>query len=130
MPNLDSALGVHEYALGLHSRRLEMLAANLANADTPNYKAQDIDFKTALRQYQEQMNGGGLQVTNARHLGGNTGSSPEPMYRVPMQPSLDGNTVDSQVEKAAFMENALHYQATVTFLDGSISTLRKAIRGD
>lgn len=129
--NIDNFLGVHEAALRLRSARSEVIASNLANADTPNYQARDIDFKSVLSEYQGTAGGAALQTTHARHLDSSGGiATPEQMYRVPNQPAVDGNTVDSQVEKAAFMENALQYQATLRFIDGSIKTLRTAIRGD
>ena len=133
MPNLDNALGLHEIALKLRAQRMEMLSSNLANADTPNYKAKDIDFRSVLSEYQSGMAGsGGLNTTNSRHIGSGEGelASGEVMYRNPMQPSVDGNTVDAQVEKTKFMENALQYQATLSFIDSRVKTLRKALRGD
>ena len=131
--NLNNALGIHEAALRLRGLRTELLASNLANADTPNYKAKDVDFKAVLGEYQAKasQDGSGLRTTNARHLStGNDVASAEPLYRVPNQPSIDGNTVDAQREKAAFMENALQYQASLHFIDGTIKTLRTAIKGD
>lgn len=135
MPNLDNALGMHEIALKLRAKRMEMLSSNLANADTPNYKAKDVDFRTVLSEYQSgtaPAHSGGLKTTHARHFGTAEGivAGEQVLYRNPMQPSVDGNTVDPQVEKAKFMENALQYQATVSFIDGRIKSLRKAIRGD
>lgn len=134
MPNLDNALGMHEVALRLRAKRMEMLSSNLANADTPNYKAKDIDFRSVLNEYSSGAGpaaGNGLRTTNSRHIaegGGVAGGSV--MYRNPMQPSVDGNTVDPQVEKSKFMENALQYQATVSFIDSKIKSLRKAIKGE
>jgi flagellar basal-body rod protein FlgB len=110
-----------------------VLSSNLANADTPNYKAKDIDFRSVLSEYQSGMNrNAGLETTNPRHIGSNGVSSmgAETMYRNPMQPSIDGNTVDAQVEKTKFMENAMQYQATLSFIDSRVKSLRKAIRGD
>ena len=134
MPNLDNALGLHEIALKLRAQRMEVLASNLANADTPNFKARDIDFKSVLNEYQNgaaSPSGHGLMTTNARHMGGNGNDlGVETQYRNPLQPSIDGNTVDPQIEKSKFMENALQYQATLSFIDGRISSLRKAIRGE
>lgn len=134
MPDLDNAFGMHEMALKLRAQRMELLASNLANADTPNFKARDIDFKSVLSEYQStggKVSGGGLRTTHARHIDANGGMlSAEPQYRNPLQPSVDGNTVDPQVEKAKFMENALQYQATLSFIDSRVKSLRKAIRGD
>jgi len=132
--NIDTALGIHPQALTLRARRAEVLAANLANSDTPGYRARDLDFRAALggtRADQEThsirlaaSHAGHLQADGAALLGG------ELLYRIPTQPSIDGNTVDPQIEYAAFAENALRYQASLTFLGGRIKTLLTAIRGD
>jgi flagellar basal-body rod protein FlgB len=120
--NLDSYLGVHARALQLESRRTELLAANLANADTPGFKARDIDFKRAL-----------ATATNAAGAAGEAAgiNSLESVtqFRVPMAPSLDGNTVDAQLEQAAFAENNVRYQATLTLLNGKLRSLMTAITG-
>ncbi len=131
---LDRALGISAQALSLRTRRAEVLAANMANADTPNYKARDIDFTSALAAAQKQLssnNGDGLRQTSANHmtLPGETGGV-ELLYRQPSQASLDGNSVDPQMEHAAFMENAVRYQASLNFLSGRIRTLLTAIRGE
>lgn len=130
---IDRALGISAQALSLRARRAEVLAANLANADTPNYKARDIDFSTALSAAQRQLssNDGGLRLTSPDHipLPGDAGSV-ELLYRTPPQASLDGNSVDTQTEHAAFMENAVRYQASLSFLSGRIRTLLTAIRGE
>ncbi|MFO8003286.1 flagellar basal body rod protein FlgB [Thioalkalivibrio sp.] len=128
--SFDKALGIHAEALQVRSRRLELLAANLANADTPNFKARDIDFRAALN---DAGHGQALRMsrTNAGHLSsGAAGAGPEAMYRVPTQPSLDGNTVDPQLEKAAFSENAIQYQASLDFLNARFRGLRTALRGN
>ncbi|MGM0594026.1 MAG: flagellar basal body rod protein FlgB [Pseudomonadota bacterium] len=134
MPNLDSALGMHEVALKLRAQRMEILSSNMANADTPNYKARDLDFRAVLSDYQSgngPSSSGGLRTTHARHLGANSGGlGGEALYRNPLQPSVDGNTVDPQVEKSKFMENAMQYQATLSFIDGRVKGLRKAIKGE
>lgn len=126
----DSALGIHQKALALRSQRTEMLASNIANADTPGYKARDIDFKSALANVQTQ-SANSLTRTNSKHIQINTNqSNAEILYRVPNQSSLDGNTVDEQLEKGAFAENALRYQASITFLDGKFKGLMAAIKGE
>lgn len=132
MPSLDNALGLHEAALKVRAQRLEVLSSNLANADTPNYKARDLDFRSILRDQQStNVAASALKTTHTNHLQQSGGvMQGQLQYRNPMQPSIDGNTVDPQVEKSKFMENALQYQATLNFIDGRISTLRKAIRGD
>jgi flagellar basal-body rod protein FlgB len=130
---LDSALDIHATALSLRARRAELLASNLANADTPAYKARDIDFKAVLDRQQHNQPAASLRVTNAAHL---TTASPsgvtsaDVQYRIPGQPSLDGNTVDPHLEKAAFAENAVQYQTTLLLLDRKIRGLMTALRGD
>lgn len=129
MGPIDSALGISPQVLALRARRVEVLSANIANADTPGYKARDIDFNAALREAAGQQ--GGLRRTHDRHLGGAAAGAAagDLKYRVPAQPSLDGNTVETQVEHAEFMDNAVRYQASLNFLDGRIASLRLAIRG-
>ncbi len=130
---LDKYLGVHAQALNLRSQRTELLAANMANADTPGYRARDIDFKTALAQAGGNATPGvHLQTTNAAHIGPklvNGAASPELKYRTPLAPSLDGNTVDAQLEQAAFAENTVRYQATLQFLGSKFRGLMTAITG-
>ena len=132
--SLDAYLGIHQDALKVQAKRMEVLANNLANVDTPNYKAQDIDFKTALAQAGTPGASLPLTTTSAGHLGG-TSASGDPdtsaalKYRVPLAPSLDGNTVDAQLEQAAFADNTVRYQATLTFLSGSLKDLTTAITG-
>jgi flagellar basal-body rod protein FlgB len=132
--NLDTYLGVQQDALKVQSKRMEVLAKNLANVDTPNYKAQDIDFKTALAQAGSPGASLALTTTSANQIGNNatTGdveNSAALKYRVPLAPSLDGNTVDAQLEQAAFADNTVRYQATLTFLSGSLKDLVTAITG-
>jgi flagellar basal-body rod protein FlgB len=128
--SFSRALGVHEQALVVRSRRAELLASNLAHADTPHYKARDIDFKAALEAARAGQ-GGGLARTHEGHIAaGAPGAGGEPLYRIPEQPSLDGNTVNRRVEHVKFTENALHYQASITFLSGRFGGLRTAIRGE
>ena len=132
--SIDSYLGVQQDALKVQSKRMEVLAKNLANVDTPNYKAQDIDFKTALAQAGSPGSSLSLTTTSANQIGNNatTGdveNSAALKYRVPLAPSLDGNTVDAQMEQAAFADNTVRYQATLTFLTGSLKDLMTAITG-
>jgi flagellar basal-body rod protein FlgB len=125
--NFDKALGIHAQALVLRSRRAEVIAANLANTDTPNYLARDLDFQAVLASTQEHNS---LQVTHLGHLQA-PGSNPgELLYRVPIQPAIDGNTVEDEQEKAAFADNALRYQASLRLLGGRIQGLLSAIRGE
>lgn len=105
--------GVHATALKLREQRMAVIASNIANAATPNFKARDLDFNSALE------------------LAENGSPTDGPLaYRVPLQPSLDGNTVELAVEQTAFAENALAYRSTLTFLNGRISTLSRALRGE
>lgn len=123
------ALQHHEQALKLRALRNQVLSSNIANADTPNYKARDIDFKAALSA--AKGDGATLRTTSDRHLR-SFSTNPlgaEMMYRLPMQSSLDGNTVEADVEQAQFAENALQYRATLQFLDGQIKTLKFALKG-
>jgi flagellar basal-body rod protein FlgB len=118
----------HVEALKLRELRHRVLSSNIANADTPHYKARDIDFAAALKS--AQTDAFGLRRTSERHLAGFApGNGVTPAYRIPTQPSLDGNTVETDVEQAAFAENAVRYRASLTFLDGAIRTLRYAIKG-
>jgi len=132
--NLDTYLGVHADALKLQSQRMEVLANNLANADTPGYKARDIDFKAALAQAGSPGASLPLSTTSAGHLGGasanGTGDTSGALkYRVPLAPSLDGNTVDAQLEQAAFADNTVRYHATLSFISARLKNLMTAITG-
>jgi flagellar basal-body rod protein FlgB len=109
----DNLFGIHGAALQLRSQRMALLASNIANAATPNYKARDIDFSKALNLAER-----GQAIDNAL------------AYRVPLQPSLDGNTVEMATEQTAFAENALAYRSSLAFLNGRIGTLSRAIRGE
>ncbi len=130
--DLDSHFGVHAQALVLRSQRAEILGANLANADTPNYKAKDFDFATVLR---EQQNGTGfsLQRTHPSHLvqPGDTRIAPGAIqFRTPQQASINGNTVETHIEQGKYSENAVQYLASLELLNGKISGLMRAIRGE
>ncbi len=130
--NLDSYLGVHAQALQLRSQRTEVLASNLANADTPGYRARDIDFKSALAAAGGDGTTVHMTATRPGHIGAasvNGTVTPELKYRTPLAPSLDGNTVDVQLEQAAFAENTVRYQATLSFLSGKFRSLMTAITG-
>jgi flagellar basal-body rod protein FlgB len=134
--NIDSHLGVHAAALKLREQRTELLARNLANADTPGYKAQDLDFRAALAAATQQPKAGTLIATQSGHIGAaadasiNAGGTEAFLkYRTPLAPSLDGNTVDAQLEQAAFADNAVRYQATLSFLSSKFRSLMTAITG-
>ena len=131
--NFQNALGTFESALRLRAERAEVLSANLANADTPNYKARDFDFHAALQNAQQQSTRGGLLTTQSRHMDagfGNSAGGPSLSYRTPTQPSIDGNTVDEHIEHAAFMENSLEFQTAFTLLNSRFKGLVSAIRGE
>jgi flagellar basal-body rod protein FlgB len=126
----DNIFGIHEQALLLHGQRLGVLATNLANADTPGYKARDIDFSAVLSHAQGET-ALPLEVTHAAHI---TFDEPgtaagDLKYRNPYQASLDGNTVEMPVEQAAFAENNVRYQASLNFINLRISELQLAIAG-
>ena len=111
--SFQQALGVHPQAVKLRLERTELLTANLANVDTPNFKAKDIDFASEMQRANR------------------TGVMPEveEKYRVPMQPSEDGNTVELNSEQARFSQNSMDYQSSLTFLNLQISGIREAIEG-
>ncbi len=126
---LDDVFGIHEEALRLRARRSEVLAANLANSDTPGFKARDFDFKAMLRK--EMPDPVRLAATRTGHIATDRGdvASTQMGYRVPQQASLDGNTVEVEREQNAFSANAMRYQASLRFLDGKIKGLMLAIKG-
>lgn len=113
MPASDGLFGIHSTALALRSERMSLLASNIANAATPNYRARDLDFQAALQNAQT-----GQSVDSALR------------YRVPLQPSLDGNTVEMSVEQTQFAENAIAYRASLSFLQGRVGTVMRALKGE
>ncbi|KXU36391.1 flagellar biosynthesis protein FlgB [Ventosimonas gracilis] len=130
-----NALGLHEQALGLRARRAELLANNLANADTPNYQARDLDFSEALKR---QVSGGGsateltARITHHLHIptGGQQVGDAHLKFRVPMQAAIDGNSVDADAEQARYAENSLRFQSSFTLLNNQFKGLLAAIRGE
>jgi len=129
---IDEMFQFHQVALNLRAARQTLIASNIANADTPNYKARDIDFRSAL---QGVLNGSSatlqLEATAAQHLSGNAGETVQGVpvqYRVPMQPSADGNTVDMDVERAQFADNALRYEAGVRFVSNKAKDVLAALQ--
>ena len=127
----DNITGLNEKALAIRNQRNELIANNLANADTPNYKARDLDFREILASSKENMNAGKLVKTDAKHFDISTSDfNPLMKYRVPTQPSLDGNTVDVHIEQAEFGENAVRYQASLHFLDKKFKGIINAFRGE
>ena len=125
---LDRALGVFPTAAVVQARRLEVIAGNIANATTPNYKARDVDFRQALKDADQTMR---LAVTHPTHI-----ETPDQltkdalMFRVPLAPSRDGNTVETHIEEAAYGDAAGRYLAALRFAEGALSGMRKAYRGD
>ncbi len=123
----------HQVALNLRAARQELIASNIANADTPNYKAKDIDFASALK---GAMEGSSeklpMATTVSSHLQGATGGSvmgAPVLYRIPQQPSADGNTVDMDVERAQFADNALRYEASLRFISDAGKDVLTALQG-
>ncbi len=119
--------------LSLRQQRQEILASNIANADTPNYKARDIDFQASLRSAVDdrmRLPDARLTLTDARHIpaAAHTGEPVEALYRMPSQPSIDGNTVDMNVERVQFADNTLRYQADLTLIDRRIKSLLAAMQ--
>lgn len=130
LTGLHKDLQFHTDALILRGQRQQLLAANIANADTPGYKAVDMDFAAALTDASARRGGLPLALDDPRHIAASGAPMPAAvLYRNPLQPSVDGNTVDMDVERAAFAENALRYEASFTFLNGRIRTLLTAIQG-
>lgn len=113
----EGLFGIHAAALELRSQRMGLLTSNIANAATPGYKAKDIDFGAALK---AQTNG--MDIDRA--------AAAATQYRVPVMPSLDGNTVELPTEQVAFAENAVGYSATLSFISGRVNTITRALKGD
>lgn len=113
----DSLFGVHGNALEVRAQRMGVLASNIANASTPGFKARDVDWKSALA---------------SASAGGNVDAriTAQTKYRVPSQPSMDGNTVELASEQTAFAENAVQYQTTLSFLNGRIGQITRALKGE
>lgn len=112
---IDEALGVHTRALELRVQRNEILAANLANEDTPGFQARDIDFASEM----QRLDGSAALAVR----------DPDLHYRVPTQPSQDGNTVELSVEQAEFSKNSMDFQTSLTFLTMQFRGLKQAIEG-
>ena len=125
--NFDQALGLHPQALAMREKRIELLAANLANADTPGYKARDLDFKSILKQNLPETVP--MERTQAGHFAPQQALESRVLYRNPNQVSLDGNTVEANVEQAKYAENAVQYQASLQFVSNNFSGLMMALRG-
>ena len=128
MNKIGSYLNFHAQALELRSRRNEILASNIANAATPSFKARDLDFDAEIKRH---VGIGPLQTTNEQHFPTKVAATGNKMlFREPINPSLDGNTVELSVEQMEFSENVTRYQTTLTFLNNRITGLMSAIRGE
>lgn len=129
---IDKEFGFLQSALNLRSHRQQLLASNIANADTPNYKARDIDFSKELQRAQGVQAGNlNLSATSPGHMQAFAGTlNVQALYRAAVQPSIDGNTVDMDVERAQFADNAIHYQFVLDRLSSKFKTMQSAIRGE
>ena len=131
---LDASLRFHQEALNLRARRQEVLSINIAHADTPNFKARDFDFSSALTRAVDrgrQSQSLHMATTSSRHVSGSghANAQAELMYRTPTQSSLDGNTVEMDVERVNFADNAMRYEANLTVISSNIKGLLAAIQG-
>lgn len=124
---LTDSLDFHAQALALRAERQRVIAGNIANADTPGYQARDFDFAAALR---AATGGSGSGDGIARNVMGTPGSRPDPVlrYAVPSQTNLDSNSVDMDRERAAFADNAVKYESTLRFINGSVRTMLDAMK--
>lgn len=127
MNNIKDHLGLHANALQLREKRNLLLASNMANSATPNYKARDFDFAAELK---KAAAAGEMTTSNGRHFGSGSADGLGMLYLQPVNPSLDGNTVELAVEQMQFSENTVKYQASLQFLNRKISGLMSAIRGE
>jgi len=129
---LDKLFQFHQNALNVRAFRQQLLASNIANADTPGYKARDIDFAAALREAgnSRAVSAVTLRASSEKHLAGAAVNDPAAvLYRSVQQPSIDGNTVDMDVERNRFAENAVHFDANLTFLNSQIKLMLAALQG-
>ncbi|MGL4715337.1 MAG: lateral flagellar basal body rod protein LfgB [Aeromonas sp.] len=125
--SFDSALGVHAYALDVRADRARILAGNLANVDTPGYLARDIDYKAILGRVADLVERGADSASISQ--GALADEMQHPLYRIPYQPSMDGNTAELSVEQSKFANNATDFQTSLTFLNMKITGIAKAIEG-
>jgi len=130
---LDATFRFYQDAANLRAHRQQLIASNIANADTPHFKARDIDFKAVLEGASGGTRAASLITTAPNHMGyspaGSTMGGEPLLYRTAVQGSVDGNTVDMDVERNQFADNAIHYEANLTFISDQIKTLRAAIQG-
>ncbi len=129
MDVLSNALGIHEKALRVRNQRMEVLARNIANDDTPHFKARDLDFKAVMAKFEPQdlmANTHGTHFDFSDDVNDDNGMR----YRTPFNASIDGNTVELTVEQAKYGKAAADYQATLSFLENRVSSIRKALKGE
>ncbi len=126
--SFDNALGIHEQALQFRVKRAEVLANNLVNSDTPGFKARDIEFKSVFEQQLDDSVT--ISRTNARHLAGEVDTASCLKFRNAVQPAIDGNTVDTNVELAEYAKNAMDYEASFQFLNSRFKGLLRAVKGE
>lgn len=127
--SFDKGFELHAQGMKLRSQRAEVLASNIANADTPGYKAKGMDFQKAMQQATQQQQAG-MSKTHAKHFDVRSEVTNNIDFRTPNQADTgDGNTVDVQVERNLYLENSLEYQASVQFLNGKIKALKNVISG-
>lgn len=127
--SFEKAFGILPASINVRTQNAEVIAGNIANADTPGYKAKGMDFKSALAQAASRQEMG-MSRTHEKHFDVRTEMNNGVQYRVPNQPDTgDGNTVDSQVERNLYLENSMHYQASIQFMNSKIKGLKKAITG-
>lgn len=134
---LSNFFSWRQEVLHLQQTRQSVLATNVANADTPNYKARDIDFQAELSRVmtsgRKSESGLGLSTTSERHIAparSKQSGVANLLYRIPEQPSLDGNTVDMERERASFLDNSLRHQASLTFMKNDIQGLKVAMQSE
>ena len=128
---LDNAFTMHETSLKVRTQRLETLAKNIANSETPHFKAQDLDFKSVYKNVaNKEMRG--MATTNAKHFPIDEGpSTAEALkYRIPFNASVDGNTVEISVEQAQYGKAAADYRASMMFTENTTSGIKRALRGE
>lgn len=126
----QNAIGIREHAFTLRAERASVLSSNLANVDTPNFKARDIDFHSELKRRMGDTDIQSGKTTHAMHMSLDAGGADtDRMYRIPSQPSIDGNSVEAHVEHAEFMKNSLEFQVAFTLLNSGFKGMTKALKG-
>lgn len=128
MPQFDALFGIHSAALGVQRQRMELIAGNIANADTPGYQARDVDFRAVLAAVKAPARPDAQGAASAA-ASATESALREASYRLPMQPAADGNTVELQVEQAQFADAAMRYQASLQFIEGRMGSLMTALTG-